>query len=184
MTVIIDDSVDGIYLFASKLSWSQLALLHAFQILFQYLPAEMPADRVFRMKKTKLSSLNNTQRAVLSRIWQSVCSLCSSMFIMISPPYFVSLLLAAHLVTSAAMNYSVDDLDPLFKYSGAWEINTKNLNISTGENMDKDGGHHLAESPELSATITYTCAYLLKVNNRSTLLIIKSSQPIPFPPFF
>ena len=68
MTVIIDDSVDGIYLFASKLSWSQLALLHAFQILFQYLPAEMPADRVFRMKKTKLSSLNNTQRAVLSRI--------------------------------------------------------------------------------------------------------------------
>ena len=103
---------------------------------------------------------------------------------MISPPYFVALLLAAHLVASAATNYSVDDLDPLFKYSGAWEINTKNLNISTGDNMDKDGGHHLAESPELSATITYTCAYLLKVNNRSTLLIIKSSQPIPFPPFF
>ena len=72
---------------------------------------------------------------------------------MISPPYFV-VLLAAHLVASAARNHSIDDQNPLFKYSKGW--------VRITGDMDKDGGHHLAESPELSATITYTCAYLLK----------------------
>ena len=105
---------------------------------------------------------------------------------MISPPHLpaAALLLQAALslvvVVSAATNFSVDDQDPLFIYSGAWERNTLNLNITTGENMDKDGGHMLATSPQSSATITYTCAYLLKVQ----LYDNESSQPIPFPPFF
>ena len=73
---------------------------------------------------------------------------------MISPPYFVALLLAAHLVASAATNYSVDDQNLLFKYSKGW--------VRITGDMDKDGGHMLAQSPELSATITYTCVYLLK----------------------
>ena len=81
--------------------------------------------------------------------------------------------------TASATNHSVDDLNPLFKYSGSWESITKNFN-STGGNQDKDGSHHLAtDSPHSSATITYTCAYLSKVNS-----IIKSTQPIPFLPFF
>ena len=83
---------------------------------------------------------------------------------MVSPPHLsVPLLLLAVLclVVSAATNYSVDDQDPLFRYSGpGWERNTQNLNISTGANLDKDGGHMLATSPSSSATITYTCAYL------------------------
>ena len=93
---------------------------------------------------------------------------------MISPPHLVALLLAAHLVASAATNHSVDDLDPLFKYSVGWEINTQNLNISTGANMDKDGSHHLASSPGLSATITYTCAYFSKVNS---MIIVPNRFP-------
>jgi hypothetical protein len=103
------------------------------------------------------------------------------MFIMISSPHLpLALLLAALcLVVSAATNYSIDDQDPLFKYSGSWERNTINLNVNTGANMDKDGGHMLA-TPGSSATITYTCAYLLKVN----YMIIMSSQPISFPTSF
>ena len=100
------------------------------------------------------------------------------MFIMIYPPQLPIALLQAALclVASAATNHSVDDEDPLFQYSGTWERNTINLNISTGENLDKDGGHRLASTPDSSATITYTCAYLSKVNS----MTIKSAQPIPF----
>src|SRR5437016_4419986 len=100
----------------------------------------------------------------------------SSTFIMISPPLALLLQAALCLVASAqaATNYSVDDQDPLFHYSGHWE------RITGSDGMDMDGGHMLASDPGLSATITYTCAYLLEVNS----IIIKSSQPILFPPFF
>ena len=98
---------------------------------------------------------------------------------MIFPPHFpVALLLQAALCL-AATNYSIDDQDPLFQYSGSWQRITTNLN-SAGGNLDKDGGHMLTMTGGSSATITYTCAYLLKVNS-----IIKKfptdSQPIPFP---
>ena len=123
-------------------------------------------------------SLNNTLRAVSwsSGIWQG---LWSTFIIMIFPPLLpVALLLQAALcLASAATNYSVDDQDPRFKYSGSWERITTNLN-SAGGNLDIEGGHMLAYAAGSSATITYTCAYLSKGNS-----IIKSSQPITFPPF-
>ena len=104
------------------------------------------------------------------------------MILVLSLPHLPVVLLllqaALYLVASAATNYSVDDLDPLFLYFGSWENNTKNLN-STGGNLDFDGSHHLSTMAGSYATITYTCAYLLKVNS-----IIKSSQPIHFPTFF
>jgi len=84
------------------------------------------------------------------------------MFIMISPPHLlVAILLQAALclVASAATNYSVDDQDPLFHYSGSWAPATTNIN-GAGENMDKNGGHMFTFAAGSSATITYTCAYL------------------------
>lgn len=77
---------------------------------------------------------------------------------------FALLQAALCLVASAATNYSIDDQDPLFQYSGTWiRVNT-NFNPSGG-NLDRDGGHMLTYTPGSSATITYTCACLLKVNS-------------------
>ena len=105
------------------------------------------------------------------------------MIIMIPPPHLpVALLLQAALclVASAATNYSVDDQDPLFQYPAQqWQRITTNLNITTGANLDKFGGHMLSNTSGSSATITYTCAYLLKVNS----MIVKGSPPIPFAVF-
>ena len=107
---------------------------------------------------------------------------------MIYPPHLpVALLLQAALclVASAATNFSVDDQDPLFQYfpndPTIWERITKNID-STGRNLDMNGGHRLTGTEGAYATITYTCAYLLKINS----MIIKSSQSMPesFPPFF
>ena len=125
-------------------------------------------------------SLNDTLRAVS---WLSgtdkVCGLLPSSFMIFPPHLPVALLLQAALcLASSTANFSIDDQDPLFQYSGSWVRITTNLN-STGGNLDKDGGHMLTYTPGSSATITYTCAYLLKVNS-----IIIISQPIPFPPFF
>ena len=91
----------------------------------------------------------------------------------------VALLLQAALclVASAAKNYSIDDQNPLFKYSGPWQRITHNVNTTTLENLDKDGGHMMTDNSSASATISYTCAYFLKVNP----MIIKSFQTIPFP---
>jgi hypothetical protein len=65
------------------------------------------------------------------------------------------------LVASGATNYSVDDQDPLFQYSGSWQRITTNLN-SAGGNMDEDGGHELTYTAGSFATITYTCACLFE----------------------
>ena len=100
---------------------------------------------------------------------------------MISPPHLpIALLLQAALcLVAAATNYSIDDQDPLFHYFPnnltVWERITTNVN-SAGGNLDKEGGHRLTGTPGSYATITYTCAYLLKVNS----MIIQISQPIPF----
>ena len=98
---------------------------------------------------------------------------------MIFPPHLpVALLLQTALCLASATNYSVDDQDPLFQYSGTW-IRVNTSLSPTGVNLDEDGGHMLTYTPGSSAMITYTCTYLLKVNS-----IIKNSQPLPFPPFF
>ena len=95
------------------------------------------------------------------------------MIIMISLPQLpVALLLqvALSLMASATKNHSVDDQDPLFQYFpndlNVWERITTNLNI-TGGNLDKDGGHRLTGTEGTYATITYTCAYFLKVNSNN-----------------
>ena len=93
---------------------------------------------------------------------------------------FPLLLAALCVVVSAAKKYTIDDQDKRIKYHGNWERITNNLNFTTGANIDYKGGHMLATSPNSSATMTFYCAYLLKVNS----MITKNFQPIPFPPFF
>ena len=102
---------------------------------------------------------------------------CSSFMMFFPHLPVVFLLQVAFCLASTATNYSIDDQDPLFTYSPSWTRITDNLN-SSGGNMDIDGGHMLTRTPG-TATITYTCAYLLKVNST-----IKNSQPISFPSFF
>ena len=52
---------------------------------------------------------------------------------------------------------SVDFQNPLFRYSGNWTKITP-----ADDTLDADGGHMVTALPNASATITYTCAYLLK----------------------
>jgi hypothetical protein len=83
------------------------------------------------------------------------------MFIMISPhhpPVALLFQAALCLVASAATNKSVDDQDPHFHYSvEGW--------IPITGSMDEGGGHMLSNTSGSSANITYTCAYLLKVDS-------------------
>ena len=103
--------------------------------------------------------------------------LWSTFIIMIFPPHFlVTLLLQAALCIAGATNFSIDDQDSLFHYTpfSNWERITQNFN-KAGGNLDKDGGHMLTYAAGSSATITYTCAYLLKVNS----IIKKFPNPPP-----
>ena len=98
------------------------------------------------------------------------------------PPHLpVALVLQAALclVASAATNYSIDDQDPLFQYFGSWQRITTNLN-SAGGNLDDNGGHMLTYTAGSTATITYTCACLLKVNSK----IFKKFPTDSHPPYF
>ena len=52
---------------------------------------------------------------------------------------------------------SIDFTSPLFHYSGNWAQIT-----AANDTQDADGGHMVTAVPSASATITYTCAYLLK----------------------
>ena len=64
------------------------------------------------------------------------------------PPVALLLQAALCLVASAAMNYSIDDQNLLFKYSGPWTRIQHNVNTTTLENLDKDGGHMMTDIPD------------------------------------
>ena len=87
---------------------------------------------------------------VSSGIWQGLCDFVSLiiMVYLIHPPVALLLQAALCLVASAAMNYSIDDQNLLFKYSGPWTRIQHNVNTTTLENLDKDGGHMMTDIPD------------------------------------
>ena len=75
---------------------------------------------------------------------------------MIFSSHLPAALLQTALCLASATNYSVDDQDPLFQYSGTWTRVNPSFFSPAGVNLDEDGGHMLTYTPGSSAMITYT----------------------------